>query len=151
MAITIRVLRSGDESVLSNVAAEVFDNPIDEQSTREFLADPRHHIAVTIDDGLVVGFASGVHYVHPDKGPQLWVNEVGVAPTHRGRGLAKALLHELFEVGRIRGCAVAWVLTDRTNIAAVALYKAAGGIEAADGLSNSMVGYSFKLSSPGKT
>jgi hypothetical protein len=27
----------------------------------------------------VVGFASAVHYVHPDKAPELWINEVGVA------------------------------------------------------------------------
>ena len=80
MTIEIRVLRQGDEAVLANVAPEVFDNPIDPQMTAEFLADPRHHIAVAIDGGVVVGFASGVHYVHPDKRPELWINEVGVAP-----------------------------------------------------------------------
>jgi hypothetical protein len=54
-----------------NVAAEVFDNPIDADLTAEFLGDARHHLAVAIDDGLVVGFASAIHYVHPDKPPQL--------------------------------------------------------------------------------
>jgi len=74
-----------------NVTAEVFDNPINAEWTREFLADPRHHIAVAIDDGLVVGFASGVHYIHPDKPAELWINEVGVAPAHRRRGSAGAV------------------------------------------------------------
>jgi hypothetical protein len=41
----IRVLGKGDENVLMNVAADVFDNPIDPVLTAEFLADPRHHIA----------------------------------------------------------------------------------------------------------
>jgi hypothetical protein len=58
MDIEIKVLRQGDEGILMNVAAGVFDNPIDAELTREFLEDPRHHIAVAIDDGLVVGFAS---------------------------------------------------------------------------------------------
>jgi len=145
MAIEIKVLQRGDENILMNVAAEVFDNPIDAELTREFLEDHRHHIAVAIDDGVVVGFASGVHYIHPDKPPELWINEVGIAPTHRRRGLGKAVLSALFEVGRAQKCTVAWVLTDRSNVAAMALYSSVGGSEGAGGLSNAMLGYSFAL------
>jgi ribosomal protein S18 acetylase RimI-like enzyme len=147
LAIEVKILQRGDESILMNVAAEVFDNPIDAELTREFLEDPRHHIAVAIDDGLVVGFASGVHYVHPDKPPELWVNEVGVAPTHRRHGLGKAVLTTLFEVGRTHNCTVAWVLTDRSNVAAMALYSSVGGTEGADDTepTNAMLGYSFVL------
>jgi aminoglycoside 6'-N-acetyltransferase I len=147
MAIEIKVLQPGDDSVLMNVAAEVFDNPIDAGLTREFLEDPRHHITVAIDNGLVVGFASGVHYIHPDKPPELWINEVAIAPTHRQRGLGKAVLKALFDVGRAHNCTVAWVLTDRTNPAAMALYASLGGIEGADDTSpaDAMLGYVFTL------
>jgi ribosomal protein S18 acetylase RimI-like enzyme len=145
MAIEIKVLQRGDDSILMKVAAEVFDNPIDADLTREFPEDPRHHIAVAIDDGLVVGFASSFHYIHPDKRPELWINEVGLAPTHKRRGLGKAVLNALFEVGRAHNCTVAWVLTDRSNVSAMALYSSVGGTEGADGLSKAMVGYSFAL------
>jgi aminoglycoside 6'-N-acetyltransferase I len=146
MAIEIKVLQRGDDAVLANVAPEVFDNPINPELTAEFLADPRHHIAVAIDYGLVVGFASGVHYVHPDKRPELWINEVAIAPTHRRRGLGKAVLRALFEVGRAHHCTVAWVLTDRSNSAAMALYASVDGTEGADKESgNETVGYSFAL------
>ena len=150
MAIEIRVLQSGDEAILMNVAPEVFDNPIDANRTREFLADPRHHIAVAIDDGLVVGFASGVHYIHPDKPPELWINEVGLAPTHRHRGLGKVALKALLDVGRVHHCSVAWVLTYRNNPAAMALYASLGGIEGADtsGPSDALLGYTFPLNEP---
>jgi ribosomal protein S18 acetylase RimI-like enzyme len=96
---------------------------------------------------LVVGFASGVHYIHPDKAPQLWINEVAVAVTHRRRGLGKAVLRSLIEVGRANRCTVAWVLTDRTNTAAMALYSSVGGTEGADdeGPSDATLGYSFAL------
>jgi ribosomal protein S18 acetylase RimI-like enzyme len=147
MAIEIKVLQRGDESTLLNAAAEVFDNPIDAALTREFLEDPRHHIAVAIDDGLVVGFASGVHYIHPDKLPELWINEVAIAPTHRRRGLGKAVLRALMEVGQAHKCTLAWVLTYQNNVAAMALYSSMGGTEGADdsGAGNAMLGYTFAL------
>ena len=127
MAIEIKVLAGGDEEILLNVAPEVFDHPVNLEWTKEFLGDPRHHIVVVIDDGVVVGFASGVHYLHPDKPPQLWINEVGLAPTHRRRGLGKAVLQALLEVGRANKCVNVWVLTDDGNPAAMALYASVGG------------------------
>jgi ribosomal protein S18 acetylase RimI-like enzyme len=147
MAIEICVLQAGEEAVLLNCAPNVFDNPIDAKLTKEFLEDPRHHIAVAIEDGVVVGFASGVHYVHPDKPPELWINEVALAPTHRHRGLGKAVLNALLDVGRALHCTSAWVLTYRDNPAAMALYSSLGGGEGADdsGPANAMVGYTFEL------
>lgn len=132
MAITIRILGPADAAVLDHVAADVFDNAIDPRWTAEFLADPRHHLAVAIADGVVVGMASGVHYVHPDKRPELWVNEVGVAPTHRNQGIGRRLLAALFECGRAVGCTQAWVGTEVSNAAARRLYQAVGGHEDAE-------------------
>ena len=116
------------------------------------MEDIRHHLVVAIDDGLVVGFASGVHYVHPDKPSALWINEVALASTHRRRGLGKKLLQALFEVGRTHGCKTAWVLTYRNNAAATALYSSVGGREGADdsGPTDALVGYSFALASIGR-
>ena len=127
MTLEYRILRTGDSSVLDRVADDVFDNAIQPALAREFVDDERHHLAVAIDDGIVVGFASGVHYVHPDKLPELWINEVGVASTHLRRGLAQTLLRMLLDAGRTLGCAQAWVLTDRDNTAAMRLYESVGG------------------------
>jgi aminoglycoside 6'-N-acetyltransferase I len=76
MSPIIRLLGPGDDSVLDNVASGIFDNAIDRRWTAEFLSDQRHHLAVAIDEGRVVGMASAVHYVHPDKAPHLCINEV---------------------------------------------------------------------------
>jgi ribosomal protein S18 acetylase RimI-like enzyme len=131
MAIEIKVLASRDADVLRNVAPDVFDDPINVRRADEFLADPRHHLVVAVDDGLVVGFVSAVHYVHPDKPlPELWINEVSVSETHQRRGLGARMLRSLFDVARVLGCAEAWVLTDRSNTAAMRLYHAAGSMEA---------------------
>ena len=125
----IRLLGAGDERVLERVGEDVFDEAIDAGVAHEFLGDPRHYIAVAIDDGVVVGFASGVHYVHPDKPVELWVNELGVASTHRQRGIGKAVLNCLLDAGRALGCEEAWVLTERDNVAAMRTYASIAGAQ----------------------
>lgn len=127
----IRLLGPTDAEVLEQAAADVFDDPVIRSAAAEFLADPRHFIAVAIVAGTVVGFASAVSYVHPDKpAPELWINEVGVAATHRGQGLGKKILECLLNEARRIGCSEAWVLTERDNRAAMRLYQSSGGIEA---------------------
>lgn len=64
----------------------MFDNDAVPELSAEFLQDDRHHLVVALEDELVVGFASRVYYVHPDKPPELWINEIGVAPSHQGCG-----------------------------------------------------------------
>ncbi|MCX6972168.1 MAG: GNAT family N-acetyltransferase [Verrucomicrobia bacterium] len=144
--IEIKILGRGDDNILTKVAPGVFDHAVDCHLSKEFLGDPRHHLAVAMDAGFIVGFASAVHYVHPDKGPELWINEVGVASTHQGRGLATKLLQALFEVGRTVCCTQAWVLTDRSNAGAMRLYSSAGGIESQD----NEVMYTFPLTPEGR-
>ena len=123
----IRILSAGDLAVLDRLAPDVFDQPINPEWAREFLADPRHHLAVAVDSEVVVGMATAVHYVNPDKPPELWINEVGVAETHRRMGLGRRMLEALFAEGRTVGCVQAWVLADESNGVARALYAGAGG------------------------
>jgi aminoglycoside 6'-N-acetyltransferase I len=113
------------------VAEDVFDNPVSPALAAEFLADPRHHLAVALDGETVVGMASALHYIHPDKPADLWINEVGVAPSHHRLGLGRRLVAALLARGRELGCHQAWVLTDEENAAARRLYAAAGGEETA--------------------
>jgi len=61
----VRLLGPGDAAVLDRVVEGVFDNPIDPRWRAEFLADPRHHLAVAIDGDLVVGMASTVRMHGP--------------------------------------------------------------------------------------
>ena len=127
--IDIRMLDEGDGSLLDRVAPDVFDYAIDARRTAEFLSDARHHLAVAMDADLVVGMATAVHYVHPDKGPELWINEVGVSTAYRGQGIGRRILRALFGRARELGCSEAWVCTEHDNRAARRLYNSAGGVE----------------------
>jgi ribosomal protein S18 acetylase RimI-like enzyme len=162
------MLGAEDTSVLEHVADGVFDGAVDHRRTAEFLSDARHHLVVAIDsgdgdrdggrgggrggggghrgvdEGVVVGMASAVHYVHPDKGPELWVNEVGVAPSHRRRGIARILLNALSKHGRSLGCEAAWVLTERRNGPAMSLYASLGAREETE----NVVLFSWELPDP---
>jgi aminoglycoside 6'-N-acetyltransferase I len=129
MSVEIRLLGSGDAYVLERVATGVFDNEVDARWTREFFADSRHHIVVALDASLVVGMVSAVHYVHPDKAPQLFINEVGVAGSHRRQGLGREMLAKMLEHGRSLGCTEAWLGTEDDNAAARGLYEAADGVD----------------------
>ena len=140
--VEIKLLRATDADVLHNVAEDVFDDPIVEASSKEFVNDPRHRIVVALDDRLVVGFVSAVIYIHPDKpAPELWINEIGVTPPYHNQGIGKRLMQAILEEGRKAGCSEAWVLTDRDNHPAMAMYKAVGGEEH----SPDSVMFSYKL------
>ena len=127
--ITIRMAGPGDDALFARVAHDVFDHALQPALIAEFLNDQRHHIALALDGDLVVGMATAVHYIHPDQPAQLWINELGVALTHQGHGIAKRLLRAVFDTGRAAGCVEAWVGTESGNATARNVYKAVGGHE----------------------
>ena len=138
----IRILGATDLDILRDAREDVFDGPLRLERAREFLSDERHHIAVALTDDRIVGFASAVHYVHPDKEPELWIAEVGVVPDHRRSGIATRLLDALRGHARELGCTEVWVLTERANTPAMELYRRADGHESTD----DVVLFSWKVS-----
>lgn len=64
-------------------------------------------LLVAVSRGSVVGVAFGIPY--EDEG---WVQQLAVRADHRGRGIAKALLRELFEEFRSRGLPAVGLSTD---------------------------------------
>ncbi len=88
-----------------------------------------NHLVVAVAGGEVVGMASAISYVHPDKPLQLFINEVGVAEAHRQRGIGTRLVEFMLVHASSIGCEEAWVATEVSNTAARALYRATGGRE----------------------
>lgn len=130
MTFEIKLLTPDDAALVLGAEAGVFDHAPQAPLTEGFLRDPRHHLVAALHEGRVIGFVSAVHYGHPDKAPELWINEVGVAEAYQQRGVGRQMLDAMLAHGRELGCPNAWVLTDRENAAAMRLYTGAGGIEA---------------------
>lgn len=104
----------------------LFDAPPTVEGTARFLGREGHHLLFARLDGVDVGFVSGVETVHPDKGVEMFLYELGVDEAARGRGAGKALVAALRDLAISLGCYGMWVLTDADNDAALATYQAAG-------------------------
>lgn len=115
MPVDVRIAGPADAGLFASVEPDVFDGPVEPEKVEIYLADPRLHIAIALDDGQIVGMCSGVDYFHPDKPPELFINELGVAPMWQRRGIATRLMKTLLDHGRALGCAGAWVLADHTE------------------------------------
>lgn len=127
--IEIRKATIADLSALEEVGERLFDQPIKRNRAIEFLNDARHHLFVAICNGEIIGMASALHHVHPDKDAALFIDEVGVLEAFQGKGIGSELVRQLSQYGKELGCQVAWVVTEVENRAARKAYVNAGGIE----------------------
>jgi ribosomal protein S18 acetylase RimI-like enzyme len=127
LSYTIRLLGPSDTAVFEKVAPGVFYKPADASLTAEFLNDPRHHIAVALSEGEIIGSATATHYLHPSRPPTLFIIGVAVSPAFRRLGVGKAMLHSLLEEARKLGCTEAKVGAEVSNGAAQSLYSGIGG------------------------
>jgi ribosomal protein S18 acetylase RimI-like enzyme len=125
-ALSIRRATPDDTPEVARFGA-VFDGAVLADETRRFLGDPRHHLVLGYVAGHPAGFASAVEVFHPDKRPELFLNEIGVAEGFRRRGMGRMLIDELKAIARDCGCVSIWVLTDEDNPAAMSLYRTSGG------------------------
>lgn len=125
---TIHLVTQRTAHLLESVDDDVFDHAVTPDFVRELLSNPFHALFVAMVEGQVVGMATGIVHLHPDKPRSLFINEVGVAVRHLRRGIGTQLISSLFEWGRSQGCVEAWVATDVDNSAAQFFYESTGGI-----------------------
>lgn len=124
---TIHLVTKATLSLLDHVYEDVFDRPIGSDFLHEFLSNPSNSLFVAIVEGHVVGMATGLTYVHPDKPRSLFINEVGVAACYQRKGIGTQLISSLLEWGKSKGCTEAWVATEEDNLPARLFYEATGG------------------------
>ena len=127
----MRIERIMDPAAV-DAAADLFDEPPIAAATERFLASPGHHLLLAYDEcGRPVGMISGVEMTHPDKGTEMFIYELGVAPAARLQGIGARLVTELATIARRNGCYGMWVGTEPDNAAALATYRRAGATEEA--------------------
>ncbi|MDA0369497.1 MAG: GNAT family N-acetyltransferase [Proteobacteria bacterium] len=112
--------------LLSDIAPDVFDGPIDPTHLANYLSAPGHALFVAEEGGLIVGQVRGVVLHQPDTSPILYIDNLGVAPTHQRRGIATRLFHAVCAWGDTSGAGAMWVSADADNDEATAFYTALG-------------------------
>lgn len=139
MPIDIRRMHAGDELDFTEIAPDVFDEPIHPERLEAYLREPGHLMLLAFDNGVVVGQCAAVVHRHPDKVTELYIDEVGTASTRLRQGIATRMVEAMFTWGRELGCREAWLGTELDNIEANGLYAKVGG------KGEKMVYYEFEL------
>lgn len=110
-------------------AGHLFDSPPRRDWAADFLARDGHHLLLASVEGVPAGFATGIETIHPDKGTELLLYELGVDAGFRRRGIGRRLVEAMLELARERGCSGMWVPIESDDAAAVATYRSAGAAD----------------------
>lgn len=95
-----------------------------------WLSDPRHVLLVATDVEDPIGFALGYVLERIDGvRPMLFFYEIEVVEPFRRRGVGRALVTAIQEVGRQENVVRVWVQTSPDSVPARALYHGCGGKE----------------------
>jgi ribosomal protein S18 acetylase RimI-like enzyme len=123
----IRFLTTGDEDLLIRAVAFIEDGAIDRAKASAHLADKSLVNVVALEGAEVVGFIHGYVLRRFDR-TSFFIYSVDVAEPARRRGIAKAMLTALREHGQRAGWDEAFVFTNASNPAGMALYQSVGGV-----------------------
>ena len=100
----------------------------DARHGHKFLEDPNNALFVAFIENRAVGFLTANRLQRFDqRGAEVLLYEIGVHEEFRQRGIGKALIQEVKHWSKDVGADEVWVLTNRSNKAAVALYRSMGG------------------------
>ena len=123
MAIAIHGVTAETAGLLAKVADDVFDEEITPDRLGPFLAAAGHVMFVAVEDDQVVGQIRGMVHVQPDRASDLYIDNLGVAPSHKRRGIGRQLIAALVGWGEARGCTYAWLATETDNEEAICFYE----------------------------
>ena len=121
----VRLTRS-EAPYLARVAAEVFDYELSAEGIEALLASPQQIVYLALADGLVIGQVRATVIAQPDAPAQLYLDNLGVTPAWKRRGVARALLAAATDAARSCGCHLLYVLTEPDNAEGLAFYRALG-------------------------
>ena len=110
-------------ALFDTIAKGVYEAPVRENFLRACLASPDQILMVAVADGAVVGKAQAYIFHFPEKPSEIYIEEIDVAKKYRRRGIATGLMDAVGAEGRKRGIAEYWLVTEKDNDGARALYE----------------------------
>lgn len=124
----VRAFAPEDEDGVARLWSEVFPDDPPRNDPRAMIARKldrdRELFWVAIDDGDVVGAVVAGY-----DGVRGWVYHLAVAPAHRKRGIATALVEQAVESLRSLGCVKVNLQVRRGNEGVLGFYEALGWVE----------------------
>ena len=127
--LTVRRIASVDET-LAHQLNGLFDEGKTWDATQgdRFFAEANNLLIVAFWDDLPCGFATAYRLQRfAARRSEILLYEIGVDESYRRRGIGAAMVEDVKQWAREVGAHEVWVLTERSNDAAMALYRATGG------------------------
>lgn len=99
----------------------------DKAALREYLADSKKYLMLAMRKRQVLGSLYGYALKHPHRRePQFFLYGIDVRAEYRNQGIGTALVHHFIAEAKRAQAFEVWVLTNRTNRSAMAMYAHAG-------------------------
>lgn len=123
----VRVGASGLELACRAVGDVNGHAPVDATALAAFLEDDASYLLVAEVDGAAVGSLIGHRLPTPHaRRPHLLLYEIDVAHAWRRQGIGRRLVEAFLQEARAVDARGVWVVTNRSNVAAMELYRACG-------------------------
>jgi ribosomal protein S18 acetylase RimI-like enzyme len=101
---------------------------------KKFLSRPENVLIVAEQGGVVTGFLLAYLLDRVDRDQRMiCLYEIEVLETYHQRGIGRALIDTLKLLGKQENAMEIWVITNRSNVAAVRLYSSTGAAAEASG------------------
>ena len=124
------IFRAGDSNVelARKAVAEVHGRAqVKHAQVSEFLRNSSHYLLLALYEERVVGSLMGYRLQHPHCAEsQFLLYEIDVLRECRNRGIGKALIERFIREAQDAGAFEVWVLTNRSNEAAMKMYARCG-------------------------
>ena len=107
---------------------------LESEYLRQFLRRDRNYLLVAIIDKEPVGFALAYRLMRVDREQDMMLfYEIVVEGKYRQQGVGRELIRALKQICHENGIMKMWVSTNRSNAAAMELYRSTGGVEKMEG------------------
>lgn len=119
-------ITSENRDLLDRIAVDVFDDDIDADKLDFFLSLPSHRLLVAVADHQVVGQCLGIMTYAVDRRPSLLIENLGVSPDYRRRGIARDMIDQMCAWATDLGAEYMWLGSDPESHTAEAFYRGIG-------------------------
>jgi len=106
---------------------------ISKENARVFLSKPENWLFSCVKNGKIIGFCYGYELNRlNNEGNMLYIHEVGVLPEYHRQGIGKKMIQSIKESCALLNICRFFLFTEKSNIAACALYQSLKGVPAHD-------------------
>lgn len=111
-------------------ASRIFYNTTPEkEKILSFLGDPRNYLLIYKVNDNIAGYAYGYELPRFDgKNSMMYLHAIEVLPEYRRQGFGREMMNEIIDICKKNNFLKMFLITEKSNVPAVALYEKTGGI-----------------------